>query len=326
MQEQIAINAALIAVRQAAKVVCDRATLLLLLQAHGGDTRYADFSLQTGLASRLLSARLAQMTQDGLLVRMPYSRRPLRHAYHLTHMGTALFDVLALLATWEQTWPDPAQVNRRVQLVHVNCQASGEPRAANVLAKAHCAACGTPVSAREITLHVSAKEMARMPDKSTSTRRTSESVGQKAGSTSALLPQALAVLGDKWSIEVMVAAFFRVRQFGEFGTHLGISSNILADRLARLVNLGLLSQQVDEGAARKGAYLLTAKGRDFYAVLIAIESWADAWIDRRVRSPVKLRHIRCRNGLQLQLKCGACGHALNFTNARLVLASTISAS
>ena len=323
MQEQIAINAALIAVRQAAQFVCDRATLLLLLQAHGGVTRYADFSLQTGLASRLLSARLAQMTQDGLLVRMPYSRRPLRHAYHLTHMGTALFDVLALLTTWEQTWPDAATVNRQVQLVHADCQATGKPQATSVLAKAHCAACDTPVSAREVTLHVSAKEMARMPDKSTSTRRTSEAAGQRSASNSALLPQALAVLGDKWSIEVMVAAFFRTRQFGEFGTRLGISSNILTDRLTRLVNLGLLSRGVDDGVARKGAYLLTPKGRDFYAVLIAIESWADAWVDRRVRSPVKLRHIRCRNALQLRLKCGACGQPLNHANARLALTSAI---
>ncbi len=317
MQDQIAINAALIAVRQAAQFLCDRATLLLLLQAHGGVTRYADFSLQTGLASRLLSARLAQMTQDGLLVRMPYSRRPLRHAYHLTHMGTALFDVLALLTTWEQTWPDAPSANACLQLVHTDCRATGEPRPTSTLAKAHCAACDTPVSAREVTLHVSAKEMARMPEKSTSTRRTSEAVGQPGANANAQLPQALAVLGDKWSIEVMVAAFFRTRQFGEFGNLLGISSNILTDRLTRLVALGLLSRQVDPSAVRKGAYLLTAKGRDFYAVLIAIQSWADAWIDHRVRSPVKLRHIRCRNGLQLKLTCGECGHALDFTNGRL---------
>ena len=96
-QDPLAVNAALIAVRQAAEFLCDRATLLVLLHAHSGACRYAEFSEKTGLASRLVSSRLARLTDDGLLVRIPYSRRPLRHAYHLTHMGVALFDVLALL-------------------------------------------------------------------------------------------------------------------------------------------------------------------------------------------------------------------------------------
>ncbi len=317
--ELVAVHAALIAVRQAAQFLCDRASLLVLLHAHGGAVRYAEFSEQTGLPSRLLSARLAQLTEDGLLVRIPYSRRPLRHAYHLTHMGTALFDVLGLLVTWEQTWPDSAGTNTVVQVVHFGCQAVQGGNSAMTTVRMHCRACGERVNAREISLRVSQTEMAKMPAKSTATRRSSHDVSVRSGDLNAVLPQALAVLGDKWSIEVLVCAFFGLRQFGDFGARMGISTNILSDRLTRLVDAGLMRRSAEDEPHRKGLYLLTPKGQDFYAVLIAIQSWADAWIDHRVRSPVKLRHIPCQKTLEPLLKCADCGQPLTHVQARITM-------
>ena len=46
------------------------------------------------------------------------------------------------------------------------------------------------------------------------------------------------MLGNKWSIEVLMCAFFGLRQFGSFGQSLGMSTNILTDRLERLVQGG----------------------------------------------------------------------------------------
>lgn len=317
----IAINAALIAVRQAAQVLCDRATLLVLLYAHGGTTRYADFSMQTGLASRVLSSRLARLTEDGLLVRIPYSRRPLRHAYHLTHMGVALFDVLALLVSWEQAWPGAGGPNDVAQIVHLGCKPAHGLASAATSVRMHCAACKVPVSPRDISLRVSQTEMAKMPAKSTATRKTSQDTAVKPGDAMTPIPQALAVLGDKWSIEVLVCAFFGLRQFGNFGKRLGISTNILTDRLERLVQEGLLRRTADDDDThRKGLYLLTPKGRGFYAILIAIQSWADEWIHHRVRSPVKLRHAPCRKPLQPLLICMACGQAVTHAQGRIRIA------
>lgn len=317
--ETVAVHAALIAVRQAAQLLCDRGSLLVLLHAHGGVVRYAEFSGQTGLPSRLLSSRLAQLTEDGLLVRIPYSRRPLRHAYHLTHMGAALFDVLGLLVTWEQTWPDSLGANTVVRVVHIGCQGAQGGNSAMATVRMHCRACGERVHAREISLRVSQTEMAKMPAKSTATRRSSHDVSVRSGDLNAVLPQALAVLGDKWSIEVLVCAFFGVRQFGDFGARIGISTNILSDRLTRLVNAGLMRRSAEDEPHRKGLYLLTPKGQDFYAILIAIQSWADAWIDHRIRSPVKLRHIPCQKALDPQLKCVTCGHPLAHAEARIIV-------
>ena len=313
----VAINATLIAVRQAAQFLCDRATLLVLLHAHTGACRYAEFGERTGLASRLVSSRLAQLCEDGLLVRIPYSRRPLRHAYHLTHMGVALFDVLALLSTWEQTWPLASQRSPAVVLEHRACGTQpGQPR--KVMARLHCSACAAAIDPRDISLRVSEREMAAMPDKSTSTRRTSQEPGGKGRiATTTPLPQSLAVLGDKWSIEVLVCAFFGVHQFGDFGARIGIATNILADRLNRLVDAGLFRRTQDGDRYRKGLYLLTPKGLDFYGILIAIQSWADDWIDHRVRSPVKLRHTLCQKVLQPRLACTVCAQVMTHAQASL---------
>ena len=321
--DPVAINAALIAVRQAAAVVCDRATLLVLLHAHGGTCKYAEFGEHTGLASRLVSSRLARLVEDGLLVRIPYSRRPLRHAYHLTHMGVALFDVFALLATWEHAWPDGAPVDTPVLVEHVGCKATKV--AANTPATRvmhlQCAACRLVISAQDIALQVRQKEMAAMPQKSMATRRTRQDALAQGGTAipapAGPLPQGLSVLGDKWSIEVLVGAFFGLRQFGEFGTSLGISTNILADRLNRLVAEGLLRRSDAMESQRKGLYLLTEKGRAFYAILISIQAWADHWIDHRVRSPVKLRHTPCQKLLQPVLTCGDCGEVVTYAQGRI---------
>ena len=318
-----AINAALIAVRQAAEFLCDRATLLVLLHAHGGACRYAEFGERTGLANRLVSSRLTRLTDDGLLVRIPYSRRPLRHAYHLTHMGVALFDVLALLATWEQVWQEGVQGVSAVRVEHLGCAAAAAAAAPSSAMHLHCAACNGVINAQDISLYVRQKEMAQMPSKSTAMRRTRQDLGPQAnGASKGPLPQALSVLGDKWSIEVLVCAFFGLRQFGDFGMRLGISSNILTDRLSRLVAEGLLRRSDANEPLhneRKGLYLLTDKGRDFYGILIAIQVWADQWIDHRVRSPVKLRHSPCQKLLQPVLTCMTCGQTVTYAQGRILL-------
>lgn len=315
--DHVAIHATLIAVRQAAELLCDRAILLILLHAQAGACRYAEFSEQTRLPSRLLSARLQRLCDDGLLVKIPYSRRPLRHAYHLTHMGVGLFEVMGLLVSWEQAWPEGDTLNTTVQVRHFAC--AGTARAGGARLRLHCAHCAGALNAREVGLRVSQTEMARMPAKSTTTRRSSQPPHLRENGAAPVLPQALAVLGDKWSIEVLVCAFFGLRQFGDFGPRMGIATNILANRLTRLVQTGLLRRSGDEDPHRKGAYLLTPKGQAFYPILVAIQSWADAWIDHRVRSPVKLQHRPCQTPLATRLVCAECEQGLTYAQGRIEL-------
>ena len=85
--DAVALNAMLMAVRQGADVVCDRWSLSLIIAAFLGDTKFAEFERRTGIASRLATMRLRTLVEQGIMVRLPYSIRPLRHEYRLTIMG-----------------------------------------------------------------------------------------------------------------------------------------------------------------------------------------------------------------------------------------------
>ena len=187
------------------------------------------------------------------------------------------------MVSWEQAWPGAEGLNDMAQVVHRGCKAA-DARAndAATTVRMHCAACQLAVSPRDISFRVSQSEMAKMPAKSTATRKTSQDTAVKPGDVMTPIPQGLAVLGDKWSIEAL---------------------------LRRTTD--------DDDAHRKGLYLLTPKGRVFYAILIAIQSWADEWIHHRVRSPVKLRHAPCQKPLLPLLVCMACGQAVTHVQGRI---------
>ena len=81
--------------------------------------------------------------------------------------------------------------------------------------------------------------------------------------------------GDKWSLLVIRdLMFFGKRQYGEFlQSGEGIATNILADRLARLEEAGLIRQFPHPESRTKHVYALTAKGLDLCPVMLELILW-----------------------------------------------------
>lgn len=309
--DPLATNAVLSAVRQAANVLCDRWTLQLLLHAHAGATRFAEFRERCGCASRLLTARLQMLEEQEVLVRLAYSRRPLRHGYHLTPMGLALFDTFAALLAWEQRW-HPSPQGPGLRLAHVSCGALA------VQPLSLCASCGQPASVHDVHLQVQQKELRERPARAAAFRRAR--VGNTSESPQPVpLPHALAIFGDQWGIEVLMCAFVRVDAFSGFQAHTGMSTNILADRLARLTEAGVLRREAGSEGANRGRYRLTEAGRDLFNVLVCIEAWADHWLRDRTRSPMRLLHADCGQPLRLALHCGHCRQPMRQADVRIQL-------
>ena len=310
--DALTVNAVLLAVRQSANVLCDRWSLVTLLLAQAGVHRFNELSERSGMASRLLTSRLAMLEAQEIIVRLPYTRRPPRYDYHLSHMGLALFEVFATMALWEQTWHPPGTgIGLRIE--HLACGAT------DVHPVPHCAACDAVLSATDIELAGSQREIQAMPTKPTAYRRSTLSTAKRGVGAPLPLAHAIDVFGDKWGIELVMCLFTRVRKFGDFQQHLGISTNILADRLARLGALGILRPTTDADRYGRGAYALTDKGIALHPILLAIGAWADAWLRDRVRSPVKLLHRPCGHTLQLRLACDRCGETLTRANSRLTI-------
>ena len=93
------------------------------------------------------------------------------------------------------------------------------------------------------------------------------------------LNAAVEVLGDRWSLLVLRDVIFEDRRYFRAlltGSGEGIASNILADRLVRLVEAGLLTR----GTAARGQrarYSLTEAGIRTLPVISALGNWALAW-------------------------------------------------
>ncbi len=87
----------------------------------------------------------------------------------------------------------------------------------------------------------------------------------------------LDVFGDKWSLliirDLLLAGTGTYSEF--LGSPEGISTNILAARLKRLSELGLIERCDPDGATRNNAYQLTARGQAMRPVVLAIAEWAE---------------------------------------------------
>jgi DNA-binding HxlR family transcriptional regulator len=84
------------------------------------------------------------------------------------------------------------------------------------------------------------------------------------------------MLGDRWSLLIIRDMMLRgSRSFKEFmESWEGIATNILADRLKRLEEYGIIRTECDPTDGRKLIYLLTKKGIDLAPVLTEMVLWA----------------------------------------------------
>ncbi len=89
----------------------ERWTFLILREALGGVTRFADFRRTLGIAPDVLADRLCTLVDAGVLAKQPYREAGARerHEYHLTPAGTELQLVLGALQQWGDAHrPNPA--------------------------------------------------------------------------------------------------------------------------------------------------------------------------------------------------------------------------
>jgi DNA-binding HxlR family transcriptional regulator len=98
------------------------------------------------------------------------------------------------------------------------------------------------------------------------------------------------MLGDRWSLliirDMMLRGFRTYKEFME--CYEGIATNILADRLRKLVAYGIITAEPDPSDGRKVIYSLTAKGIDLAPVLTEMVLWAATHEDTGNQALVRL--------------------------------------
>src|SRR5262249_49020834 len=125
---------------------------------------------------------------------------------------------------------------------------------------------------------------------------------KRPGNESCPVARSLDSVGDGWSLLVVRDAFFGKRRFGGFPKRLGVGRNILTDRLRKLVQAGVLETVLASDGSIYREYVLTAKGRGLFLVIVALGQWgevdscaASRLVDRKWGKPVRLE-LRSEDG------------------------------
>ena len=95
------------------------------------------------------------------------------------------------------------------------------------------------------------------------------------------IARALEVVGERWTLLIVRDAFLGRRRFDEFQESLGIARNVLADRLGRLVDEGVLERVRYSDRPERYEYRLTRKGRDLQVALAGLRQWGDKYLSER---------------------------------------------
>lgn len=121
---------------------------------------------------------------------------------------------------------------------------------------------------------------------------------------------ALAILGERWTLLVMREALLGRTRFGDISREVGAASNILSDRLATLVEHGLLERRRYSDHPESYEYIPTRKGRDVGPVLVALMQWGDRYAAPPGGPPRVHVHTACGHDAHPRLVCSHCRHTI----------------
>jgi DNA-binding HxlR family transcriptional regulator len=119
------------------------------------------------------------------------------------------------------------------------------------------------------------------------------------------LAVALGAIDDRWSLHIVRALAFGASRYTEILRAVGAPRDILASRLKKLTESGIVQQRLSESSGGSG-YELTQKGRDLGQVILVLKRWGDAYRDADV-PVVEFVHDACGEMFVAEVRCEACG-------------------
>ena len=128
------------------------------------------------------------------------------------------------------------------------------------------------------------------------------------------IARATDLFGDAWTALIMRDVLLGVSRFDELVEDLGISRKVLAARLARLVEEGVLVRERYQERPPREHYRATEKGEQLYPVLLALMDWGDRWYAGEAGPPALVRHGDCDHVTTPVTVCAHCGAPLTVHN------------
>jgi DNA-binding HxlR family transcriptional regulator len=116
-----------------------------------------------------------------------------------------------------------------------------------------------------------------------------------------------AVIGDRWTLMLLRDLFLGVRRFEDFERRLRISRSVIADRLKRLTDEGVVRKVAYQARPLRHEYRLTDKGLALHPVIMAVVHWGDSFYADEDGPPLLHRHKACGCDFSPVMTCSACG-------------------
>ncbi|MGI8713455.1 MAG: winged helix-turn-helix transcriptional regulator [Solirubrobacteraceae bacterium] len=129
--------------------------------------------------------------------------------------------------------------------------------------------------------------------------------------------RSLEVVGERWTLLIVRDAFYGVRRFGDFATHLDIPRAVLATRLKTLVAEDVLRREPGPGGHDE--YALTEKGVRLWPVVRDLMAWGDEYYTPQAARRV-FRHDADDGTLDPSGRCATCGEVPDVADTVIELA------
>ncbi|MGW0334971.1 winged helix-turn-helix transcriptional regulator [Streptomyces sp. NPDC003011] len=120
------------------------------------------------------------------------------------------------------------------------------------------------------------------------------------------IADALAVVGEKYSLLVLREACLGNGRFDQLARNIGAPRDVLATRLRRLVDAGILTKRAYSERPQRFEYRPTRAGLELEPVLMTLMAWGDRHLRQDGDRPMVVEHA-CGNELVPDVTCRACG-------------------
>jgi DNA-binding HxlR family transcriptional regulator len=130
--------------------------------------------------------------------------------------------------------------------------------------------------------------------------------------------KALEVVGERWSLLIVRTVMHGNRRFSEMRGSLGIARNVLAARLQRLLDEGILERRAYSESPPRYEYFLTEKGLDLWPALIDLFHWGERYSPSPSGPERLIIHKECGGAVGERGICESCGKILTARDAKQV--------
>jgi DNA-binding HxlR family transcriptional regulator len=297
MPEQLIINQA---IADGLDVIGDRWTLLILRAAFYGANRFDALQEATGASRSTLTRRLNALIEHDIFYKHPYNIAANRFEYKFTEKGLGLLGPSLLAAKWESDWKTANYVDMSGRLFHRHCHAYMEP-------KVVCRACKLDllfdqVAWPQLSQHVES-QLDEIRTYNTQHRKRVASVREADIGFSNLA----SLIGDRWTLLVLISAFFGVQRYDTFIARLNTPPSVLSERLKQLVNNHIFDKVEYQKNPPRHNYILTNKGSALFPFVMTLRQWVAGGLrGENLTSP--LTHAKCGEPLVIDIVCNQCEH------------------